>query len=330
MRNPRSLTYLALPLLAFCGAAATADNVTISTISNDVVATGDSEDNEIQVQHLRGRRHRFTGLNGTMINGQFQSIELEIRDDLVFRMHDGDDFIDIRSAAIENVWHADLEINLGSGSDTVLMTDTNVQRTIEINGDAPPPRNRRTLPVFTRPLRVVLSNDVVMLEGVSFQDLELRTFGGHDSIEVLGCVGEAVEIEAQGSTLTVIDHNDLESLRLTTGSLGDRIHIGDNNITRGFGMDTGAGDDEVHFFRNFFVAAGPSANATLGAGNDLLRFHDNFYGDTWMTAGYPFGFFGGEGTDRMEGGALRWFSDPVRYYEFEDENHLQLIDTFFL
>ncbi|MGE3821022.1 MAG: hypothetical protein AB7I30_16540, partial [Isosphaeraceae bacterium] len=104
-------------------------NVTASVVDGDLVITGDSASNWIQVRQVSEKKFKITGIS-TTINGR-SSQTFTVADDIRMNMKGGDDTVDVRGSGSSAAPGAsrylkifgDLDINTGSGHDTVIVKD---------------------------------------------------------------------------------------------------------------------------------------------------------------------------------------------------------------
>lgn len=222
-------------LVIFGTATVRANDVEVVFSNGDVLVTGDSAANELEITRLAGSVHQFRGLRGTTINGSTDPVVVPIQDDLRIWMLGGEDFLHLRNVYIRGTSHADLLVEMGRDNDEIRIDSGSVRR------------------------KVVISDD--------------RVFRGDDNVYVYNLNAFSVYIETQGSARIGVTYSNISRLMVESGLVGqDFLNISANDIDF---MDVDASNENDHlvFIQNNL--SGSFVRVNLNRGNDVAQLYGN-------------------------------------------------------
>jgi hypothetical protein len=227
-----------------------AGDVSADVVNGNLVITGDSASNQIEVTQTALNWYKVTGLNGTEINGRADRL-FRVTGGMTMNMNGGNDVVKIGGEIFDIDIDGALTVNGGSGIDTVTLLNADVDGNITIDTDdgADIVRvsaifglgnltirtdagadevdvNVSTISGFTN-IDTGSENDVVDLLFAKFNGgLKVNTQAGEDSINL-------EIVQAPGKTITVLtgDDDDLVNLREV--------------VADKFFADLGEDDDEI-------------------------------------------------------------------------------------
>jgi hypothetical protein len=239
-----------------------AGNVNVSVSGGDLVVTGDSAGNVLGITQvvqngaLVAGKFSVEGSDGTTINGQTGAQTFQnVTDDFRINLNGGPDSLRLGAGLTFGrfVIPDDLEINSGTGNDTILLDGISVGDDATIitgSGDD------------TVGVRAEIGRDGI---GGGINDLLIDTGANVDSVQVF---------------LTPVRHN----LIINTGAdnFGDKVDIAFAQIGNSAFINTGAGNDTVETFRVSFTN---DLTVNTGSGQDDVHLIESTVDELFASLG---------------------------------------------
>lgn len=210
-------TIAALILALTSSSFAHANNVIVEYANGDVIVKGDDNDNEIEIRCIGLYIHQFRGLNGTRINGATSTVILPVMDDLQIYMQGGDDVVRIPYVNVYRTSHADLILDLGTGSDEVDFDRGYVRRKVTIKHFGKFDDNRISVRYLTADTLYVATQGISDI-AVTYSD----------------CNWIYVESGVEGRDDITMIANDATYMNIYTSDLDDTLVFIGNRITNGY------------------------------------------------------------------------------------------------
>jgi hypothetical protein len=204
-----------------------AGNVIATVVGDNLVLSGDAEDNSVRIE-ISGGNVVVTGLDGTTINGDpdFEAVtgSTSVSGDVVANLGRGDDKLAIGD---DVVVEGDLRVTDAKGATTLGL------RNVEIQGDLLVKTGRG-------------SDAVSLVDTTIAGDAKIATHRGKDFVSLLqSTVTGSIEVlTGRGTDGVVIDDSELSSsARLKTGRGRDAALIRQTTIAEDLSARTGRGAD---------------------------------------------------------------------------------------
>jgi hypothetical protein len=275
-------------------------NVTVTVSRGDLVITGDSLANSVQVRPGSAPgQWVVTGVGNTIINRSPQSATLTgVTRDVVIRMQSGDDILNVEDVAVPR----NLRVEMGAGNTEAVF------ESIEVGGNAAfyhgsGQRNQLTVTASQVKGKVNLrggtgSDQVIFSRTTVDNDLIANLSGGADLLEVRSAtIGRNLNVQTgsragQEAKIWIgygkdqVDEDVLTTIAqdaIVRGGAGsERIDIQGMAASRDLKVDTGAGDDVLDLLAS---SSGRNAQIKLTDGSNLAWIDDVIVGTRFTLSG---------------------------------------------
>lgn len=267
-----------------------AGNVTAVVVNDELRITGDNSGNQIEIEQTVLNRYRVKGLNGTKVNGKQDDL-LRVKKGIRVTLNGGNDELKMQGegfGVLEDNIDGGFVVNMGDGSDSVILTFLNTEENTVINmGNGTADKvNISAFRCKESSLSVVTGsgNDTVNLALMAVDNsINVSTSGGNDTVNLTSIDTDFIGIDTGDldDTITGLLVNSDGNWEILSGRGEDTIELKQCAVNDFLGIETDRDDDNVALD----VVTGQSLLVSMGNDDDSLALTDVTFDDALLDGG---------------------------------------------